>query len=120
FFAPLIWLGQISYPIYLVHYPLVALINAHLPGGTGPVARAFILLLVSLPPVILASWLLHIAIEKPFIRFGKHHTGERIKPETGPVAGNAGLWAPVGANECWTSDIRPRTENLSGRLNQRN
>lgn len=79
---PLVWLGQVSYPIYLVHYPLVALINTFLPFSTDPISRAIILLIVSLPPVILASWLLHVAIEKPFIQLGKQVTPKKSKPAT--------------------------------------
>ena len=78
--GPLVWLGEISYPIYLVHYPLVALINAYLPVGTEPITRAIILLAISLPPVILASWLLHRTVEKPFIELGKRLTHKQSKP----------------------------------------
>jgi peptidoglycan/LPS O-acetylase OafA/YrhL len=113
-FAPLVWLGQISYPIYLVHYPLVALINAHLSSGTGPLTRAFVLLLISLPPVILASWLLHVTIEKPFIRLGKQLTGERNQPAARAVATEGILRVPVVANEPWSSGIRSRPADLPG------
>jgi peptidoglycan/LPS O-acetylase OafA/YrhL len=80
--TPLVWLGEISYPIYLVHYPLVALINAYLPIGTEPATRAIVLLVISLPPVILASWLLHRAVEKPFIQLGKRLTQKESKRGT--------------------------------------
>jgi peptidoglycan/LPS O-acetylase OafA/YrhL len=79
---PLVWLGQISYPVYLVHYPLVALINKFLPISTGLISRAVILLIISLPPVILASWLLHVAVEKPFIQLGKQASPKKRKPAT--------------------------------------
>jgi peptidoglycan/LPS O-acetylase OafA/YrhL len=83
--SPLVWLGEISYPIYLVHYPLVGLINSYLPTGTEPVTRAIVLLIISLPPVILASWLLHRAVEKPLIQLGKRLTHKESKPATKPV-----------------------------------
>lgn len=86
--SPFVWLGEISYPIYLVHYPLVALINAHLPVGSDPVTRAMILLIISLPPVILASWLLHVTIEKPFIQLGKQLTPQQRKPAMRPIMAN--------------------------------
>jgi peptidoglycan/LPS O-acetylase OafA/YrhL len=83
--SPLVWLGEISYPIYLVHYPLVALINVYLPIGVDPTTRAIVLLVISLPPVILASWLLHRAVEKPFIQLGKQLTQKPSKPVTKAV-----------------------------------
>jgi peptidoglycan/LPS O-acetylase OafA/YrhL len=83
--SPLVWLGEISYAIYLVHYPLVALINAYLPVGMEPATRAIVLLAISLPPVILASWLLHRAVEKPFIQLGKQLTRKQSKPVTKAV-----------------------------------
>jgi peptidoglycan/LPS O-acetylase OafA/YrhL len=82
--SPLIWLGQISYAIYLVHYPLVALINAYLPISATPFTRAMMLLIISLPPVILASWVLHVTVEKRFIQLGKQftHKQSRLSTET--------------------------------------
>jgi peptidoglycan/LPS O-acetylase OafA/YrhL len=118
--TPLVWLGQISYPVYLVHYPLVALINAHLHVGAGPVARAFILLIISLPPVILASWLLHITIEKPFIRLGKQLSGKRNNLATGEVTTKMNLQDRVATDDRRASDIPPRTGNLPERVTHRN
>ena len=59
-------LGDLSYPIYLIHAPLAWLLLylcklANIPI-TGPSIYA---LLLFVGPVLIASWLLSIAIERP-------------------------------------------------------
>jgi peptidoglycan/LPS O-acetylase OafA/YrhL len=69
-----IWLGKISYPLYLVHWPLMALSNSVLGGEPG-LTRVYVLLIISLPPILLTSQILHLYIEKPAIKLGKQLTG---------------------------------------------
>jgi peptidoglycan/LPS O-acetylase OafA/YrhL len=58
---PIVWLGQISYSLYLVHWPLVTLATyAIFPEASAAMRVA--LLGVSL----LLAWGLHVAIETPF------------------------------------------------------
>jgi peptidoglycan/LPS O-acetylase OafA/YrhL len=70
-FRPAAWLGSISYSTYLVHYPLMALLNAILPPNDNGLARALILFLIATPLIILSSWFLCTYVEIPFIRLGR-------------------------------------------------
>jgi peptidoglycan/LPS O-acetylase OafA/YrhL len=63
--APImVWLGKISYPLYLWHWPLFAF--AWLVYGAKPPADVRYALIVA---SILLAWLTYVGIEKP-IRFG--------------------------------------------------
>lgn len=62
---PMVWIGLISYPLYLWHWPLLA--YAHIEHGDMPRIRYQIgwMLLA-----VLLSWLTYVLVEKP-IRFGQ-------------------------------------------------
>ena len=67
---PMVWIGKISYPLYLWHWPLFA--YAWLAYGTKPPAEVrWMLLFVS----FLCAWLTYVFVEKP-IRFG----ASRLQP----------------------------------------
>jgi len=74
---PLQFIGAISYPLYLVHWPVIvgflALLVAWQPGISSGAALALMLVVV-LPIILLAAWLLHILVEKPLMQFGKKFT----------------------------------------------
>jgi peptidoglycan/LPS O-acetylase OafA/YrhL len=83
--APLSWLGAISYPTYLVHYPiLVALVG--LVPSREPWARACLLSFVGGPLIVLASAILHSCVERPWIALGK---GFRVDARVLPVLNTA-------------------------------
>jgi len=68
------FLGRISYPLYLVHWPLIlvflaALLFCKMDLASG--AMALTMFVVGLPAIILAAWLLHKTVEVPLMRFGK-------------------------------------------------
>jgi peptidoglycan/LPS O-acetylase OafA/YrhL len=67
-------LGKISYPLYLIHWPLICILlfilNLLFPGIHSD-AAAMILLTIGLPLIITISFVLHKVIEKPGVQLGK-------------------------------------------------
>lgn len=64
---PLLFLGQVSYGLYLLHTPLIQLLEPRLP----PEWRAVVILACS----VLAGWLLHRWVEVPCIALGRRLGG---------------------------------------------
>ena len=58
---PIVWLGEISYSLYLVHWPIVTINNMISWPGSSTTVRA-VLLLLCIP----LAWLLYRFIEQPF------------------------------------------------------
>ena len=63
---PVVWIGLISYPLYLWHWPLLSF-QFILRGEEAPVQIRLIIVAIS----VLLATLTYLLIEKP-IRFGKH------------------------------------------------
>ena len=62
---PLVWLSRISYPMYIVHYPIIAILKKKWePGGLTMLPAAFMVSLV-------LSVILHYVLEKPADKLGK-------------------------------------------------
>jgi peptidoglycan/LPS O-acetylase OafA/YrhL len=59
---PLVFLGQISYPLFLCHWPIVALVHRFLPDN------ALVIFSIATPVSILVAWGLHVALERPLSR----------------------------------------------------
>lgn len=59
----LLFLGRVSYGLYLVHCPLLSLISPHVP-------QAWLMAFV-LPASLLGGWLVNRFIEEPFIVLGR-------------------------------------------------
>jgi peptidoglycan/LPS O-acetylase OafA/YrhL len=59
------WLGDLSYPIYLVHYPLgFLLLYCYQQLGWGFFRPELAVFWISLPAVFLVSWLMAVGVEK--------------------------------------------------------
>jgi len=71
------FIGAISYPLYLVHWPvivgLMALLFSVWPGISAPAALG-IMLGAGLPVILFAAWVLHKLVEKPLMQYGKRFT----------------------------------------------
>ena len=80
-------LGRISYPLYLVHWPILILCLTLLlrwkPMVTSTEALG-LMLLVALPIMLVVAGALHYFVEVPAIKFGKHLKGPGKAPEPAP------------------------------------
>lgn len=76
--APVQWLGALSYPLYLLHWPLL-IVAAWIVVSVNPAitqARMLALLLgAALPLILLASWLMHWFVERPAHALGRKLSG---------------------------------------------
>lgn len=64
---PLVWLGEASYSIYLLHMPLAFLAERMLPSSLPPLVGCALILSVTL----VVAGLVHDRVERPFIRLGR-------------------------------------------------
>jgi peptidoglycan/LPS O-acetylase OafA/YrhL len=85
---PLVWLGRISYGVYLWHWPLFQFVNATHTGLAGPRLLAVRLLLTLVIPIVS-----FFAIEEPI----RHGRWLRRLPRLVPVGATAGAVAGVAA-----------------------
>jgi len=81
-FAPLIFLGRISYGAYLAHLPILGVYNYYLRPINAFSLRGFFIFVLWLASVIIAAWLSFRFIELPFLRM-KNRLGR--KGVTGPT-----------------------------------
>lgn len=82
--APARWLGDVSYPLYLLHWPfIIGSIAALQIWDPGMSQRTTLLLLlgVGMPVLLLSSWAVHSWIEKPLMRLGKRLSGRALPPD---------------------------------------
>jgi peptidoglycan/LPS O-acetylase OafA/YrhL len=86
-FAPLVFLGRISYGAYLSHMPILGIYLYYLHHNIHPInpfsIRGFLIFLIWFATVILVSWLSFRFIELPFLRI-KNRLGERKRVSTQP------------------------------------
>jgi len=74
--APLVWIGRISYSMYLYHWMIMVFVEQlGLRGAVG--------VLVSVPPMLLASWASFRFIETPIRRIGHRWVEQRLAPRAG-------------------------------------
>lgn len=82
----LVFLGNISYSIYISHYVTMGIIDMHNPFGFAQASQPVQFALVLLACTV-AGTLVHFIVEKPFIRFGKLVTESRARPADIAAAG---------------------------------
>lgn len=70
---PIYWLGEISYPLYLLHVPAIVLAFNHF-SLTGLMGAS-----VAVSIMLLAAWLLHILVERPGMALGYWYSGRLFK-----------------------------------------
>ena len=92
----LLWLGAISYCLYLVNEPVQKLLGlglARLADGDGGLFTALWVPLATLLPVA-GAWWLHRTIEQPVLEYGKRHARTRGRDETDLPELHAALNSP--------------------------
>ena len=80
---PMVFIGLISYPLYLWHFPLIAFAKLNAGGAVSAPAMCGLLALS-----FLLAGLTYYFVERP-LRFGKSAIGLRVTPL---VAAMAGIW----------------------------
>lgn len=66
-------LGDWSYGLYLVHFPIIAVTGAIWAKFSSPgLLDNAVMFVVSLSIIIIASWVLHVLVEKPSAKLARH------------------------------------------------
>jgi peptidoglycan/LPS O-acetylase OafA/YrhL len=67
---PALWLGLFSYSIYLIHAPIVGVLDKYAfgPMDLSPFATFAITLALGLPVILALSYGFHLLFEAPFLR----------------------------------------------------
>jgi peptidoglycan/LPS O-acetylase OafA/YrhL len=73
----LVRLGEISYSTYVVHWPVMALLNEYLLPNAPKAIRCLALFAVAAPIILVLSALLYRYVEKPGIALGRRLTQKR-------------------------------------------
>ncbi len=76
---PLTKLGQVSYSLYLVHFPILLLVAPHITSAATPWRNLLAVLITVVPLSLLASELGYRLIERPSIQFGRW-CSKRLSP----------------------------------------
>jgi peptidoglycan/LPS O-acetylase OafA/YrhL len=95
----LFWVGELTYPIYLVHVSVISSVQAEMPRATYAVKWAIATVLV-----LLIAWIFHVTVEETVLNWRRRHvtkTENRAVPETQQV----GLTGLVGQR------VRPRVSS---------
>jgi peptidoglycan/LPS O-acetylase OafA/YrhL len=95
----LVWLGEISFAFYMVHW-LILQYGLYFLKTTAqwPAAKGIAMTLLALAASVLVAWLLHAAVEKPMVRRFSRPRSARIEiVESTPIPENVPVAASVSA-----------------------
>lgn len=83
------WLGALSYPLYLLHWPFIGGMLALLQWLKPDLKQqdTLVVMLMSGIPLLLGiAWIVHVCIEMPLMRYGRRVTGRVAPLVSVPVA----------------------------------
>ncbi|WIM93793.1 acyltransferase [Actinoplanes oblitus] len=75
----LTWLGVVSFPVYLLHMPVLVVVTRLLPGRPAAIGCAFVM------ATLIVAWMAHHLVERPGQRLGgrvQRHLDDRFGPDT--------------------------------------
>ena len=74
---PLVFIGRLSYGMYLIHILCLNVVEKYLGPGRGLALPAFV---ATCALTILVAWVLHVTVEEPLIAVGKNYLKRRRAP----------------------------------------
>ena len=106
---PMVWIGLISYPLYLWHWPLLTF--AHLRAGDPP---AWTTQLTWVAVAILLAWLTYQLVEKP-VRFGRFNRRALIAALCTAMLGAAAAGTTIHQKKGFDERFPPSVRELMTR-----
>ncbi|MDR7148362.1 peptidoglycan/LPS O-acetylase OafA/YrhL [Hydrogenophaga palleronii] len=106
---PMVWVGLISYPLYLWHWPLLTF--AHLRAGDTP---AWTTQLTWVAVAILLAWLTYQLVEKP-VRFGRFNRRALIAALCTAMLGAAAAGTTIHQKKGFDERFPPSVRELMTR-----
>lgn len=97
----LVWVGGLSYSIYLWHWPLLVAAEGALGGALSPRAGLVVVIVSVLP-----AWLTHRLVENP-VRFSQRFADDRAALRVAALCITVGVLAGVLATSPWVRTIEP-------------
>lgn len=79
-------LGDISYGIYLIHFPMILFVAALLPSLVADIGGFWVSLLIALPLTVAYGWASARFVEQPIRRWARRYGRRSQKVEAGPAA----------------------------------
>jgi peptidoglycan/LPS O-acetylase OafA/YrhL len=89
----LVRLGEVSYSTYLVHYPVLALVNRFVPVHWSTIEKVAVLFTLGAPIILVSSFLLYRYVEQPGIKLGRYLSRDvknlRLSPNSQALPGES-------------------------------